>query len=162
MSVLTDNANRAIQGNVAMQVTQSGGHLWKQCKYRHLVAKCATNASGAIWWPNLQLMQVAPSGGQICNECKWCHVVAKLSLVPLNPLGLCWKQVWSLPAWFSPSLQNSPQKGRCSLHPQTSLKASLLRHKHLICSWLVEEISTICRPVLLNGNQSFLLHLALC
>ena len=24
-------------------------------------------SSGAIWWPNLQLMQVAPSGGQICN-----------------------------------------------------------------------------------------------
>ena len=36
-------------------------------KWRHLVAKFATNASGAIWWPNLQLMQVAPSGGQICN-----------------------------------------------------------------------------------------------
>ena len=27
-SILTDNANRAIQGNVAMQVTQSGGQLW--------------------------------------------------------------------------------------------------------------------------------------
>ena len=36
-SILTDNANGAIQGN------------------------------GAIWWPILQLMQVAPSGGQICN-----------------------------------------------------------------------------------------------
>ena len=23
--------------------------------------------SGAIWWPNLELMQVAPSGGQIFN-----------------------------------------------------------------------------------------------
>ena len=33
-SILTDNANRAIQGNVAMQVTQSGGQLWKQCKWR--------------------------------------------------------------------------------------------------------------------------------
>ena len=46
-SMLTDNANRAIQANV--------------------VAKFATYASGAIWWPYLQLMQVAPSGGQICN-----------------------------------------------------------------------------------------------
>ena len=45
-SILTDNANRAIQGNVA---------------------KIGTNASGAIWWPNLELMQVAPSGGQIWN-----------------------------------------------------------------------------------------------
>ena len=36
-SILTDNADRAIQGN------------------------------GAIWWPILQLMQVAPSNGQICN-----------------------------------------------------------------------------------------------
>ena len=26
-----------------------------------------TVSSGAIWWPNLELMQVAPSGGQICN-----------------------------------------------------------------------------------------------
>ena len=40
------------------------------------MVKFATNASGAIWWSNLQLMQVAPSGGQICNRCKWCHLVA--------------------------------------------------------------------------------------
>ena len=66
-SILTDNVNKAIPGNVAMQVMQSGGQLWKQCKWRHLVGKFATNASGAIWWPNLQPMQVVPSGGQICN-----------------------------------------------------------------------------------------------
>ena len=34
-SIITDNANRAIQGNVAMQVTQPGGQLCKQCKWRH-------------------------------------------------------------------------------------------------------------------------------
>ena len=45
-SILTDNANRAIQGNVAMHVTNS------------LVCKYVTNPSGAIWWPNLQLMQM--------------------------------------------------------------------------------------------------------
>ena len=44
-SVLADDAKGAIPGNEAMQVMQ-------------------TNASGAIWWPNLQLMQVAPSGGK--------------------------------------------------------------------------------------------------
>ena len=43
------------------------------------MAKFATNASGAIWWPYLQLMQVAPSGGQICNYCKWRHLVAKFA-----------------------------------------------------------------------------------
>ena len=90
-SILTDNANRAIQGNVAnnwlylvdklykfnIQVIDSlqirflhwkiqvGGANY--CKWRHLVAKFATNASGAIWGPNLQLMQVTPSGGQIVN-----------------------------------------------------------------------------------------------
>ena len=42
-SILTDNANRAIQCNVAMQVTQPGGQLCKK-------------------------MQVAPSGGQILNK----------------------------------------------------------------------------------------------
>ena len=54
-SILTDNAKRAIQGNVAMHVTLPGGQLWNQCKWCHLVAKFATNASGAIWWLNLQL-----------------------------------------------------------------------------------------------------------
>ena len=58
-SILTEQANRAIQGNVAMQTAQSGGKLWNQCKWRHLVAKFGTNASGTIWWSNLQLMQVA-------------------------------------------------------------------------------------------------------
>ena len=29
-----------------------------------MVAKFAIIASGAIWWPNLQLMEVAPSGGK--------------------------------------------------------------------------------------------------
>ena len=42
-----------------MQVVPSGGQICNQCKWRHLVAKFGTNASGAIWWPNLQLMQVA-------------------------------------------------------------------------------------------------------
>ena len=56
MKILADNANRAIQGNVAMQVTQF-----------NLVGKFVINACGAIWWPNLQLMQMAPSGGQISS-----------------------------------------------------------------------------------------------
>ena len=51
----TDNVKRAIQGNVAMHVTLPGGQLWNQCKWCHLVAKFATNASGPIWWLNLQL-----------------------------------------------------------------------------------------------------------
>ena len=56
-SILTDNANRAIQGNVAMHVTQPKGTF-------------ITNASGAIWWPNWQPMKVVTSGGQIWNQCK--------------------------------------------------------------------------------------------
>ena len=47
-SILTDKVNRTIQGN--------------QCSNA-----IVTNASGAIWWPNLELMQVAPSGDQIWN-----------------------------------------------------------------------------------------------
>ena len=43
-SIPTDNADRAFQGNVAMQVMPT-----------------------AIWWPNLELTQVAPSGGQTWN-----------------------------------------------------------------------------------------------
>ena len=43
------------------------------------MAEFAPNASGAIWWPNLQLMQVAPSGGHICRQCKWRDLVAKFA-----------------------------------------------------------------------------------
>ena len=38
-SILTDNVNRAIQGNVAMEVMQPGGQLWKQCKWCQLITK---------------------------------------------------------------------------------------------------------------------------
>ena len=51
-SILTDNANRAIQGNMAMQVTQPGGQFWRQCwnnvEQMLVVAKYATNTSGQI------------------------------------------------------------------------------------------------------------------
>ena len=69
-SILTDNANRAIQGNVAMHVTNPVNE----------VVKFRTNASSDIWWQylqpmycgancwlNLQLMLVGLSGGKICN-----------------------------------------------------------------------------------------------
>ena len=32
-SILTDNTNRAIQGNLAMQVTHPGGQFWNLCKW---------------------------------------------------------------------------------------------------------------------------------
>ena len=52
-SILTDNANMAIKGNMAMHVTQPK-------------SKFITKASGygnvAIWWPNLQSMKLVPSG----------------------------------------------------------------------------------------------------
>ena len=53
-SILTDNAKRAIQGNEAMQVMQTGD----QCKF-------ATNGSGASWWPNLQPIQMVPTDDDI-------------------------------------------------------------------------------------------------
>ena len=100
-SILTDNANRAIQGNVAMQV---GNATWwptlqtmqmvphddqilNQSKLCHLLAKFATNANGAIWWPNLQPMQVVPSDGRIFNQCKWRHLVANIGT---NASGAIW------------------------------------------------------------------------
>ena len=62
-----------------MQLSPSGGQIWNQCNWRHRVAKFVINASGAIWWPNLELMQVVPSGDQIWNLCKWCHLVTKFA-----------------------------------------------------------------------------------
>ena len=82
-----------------MQVAPSSGQTCNWCKCHHLVAKFSTNASSAMWWPNVQLMHVAPSGGQICNKCKWCHIVAKFSpshgvnfwvrCAPCNVFQLC-------------------------------------------------------------------------
>ena len=70
-SILTDNANRAIQGNVAIQVT------YYVTRLNLVLAKFATNASGAIWWQNMQLMQVAPPGAQNWNQCKLYYRLAK-------------------------------------------------------------------------------------
>ena len=85
--ILTDTANKAIQGNVAMHVAPRDGQT---CNY----------ASSATCWPKLEPMQVRPSdceskhqllttftsntssliwsGGQIYNKCKRRHLVAKL------------------------------------------------------------------------------------
>ena len=38
-SILTDDTNRAIQGNVTMQVTQPGGQVCYTCKCCHLMTK---------------------------------------------------------------------------------------------------------------------------
>ena len=74
-----------------MQVVPSGGQIRNQCKWRHLVAKFATYASGTIWWSNLQLMQVAPSGGRICNWWKWCHLVAKFGTNASVIIFISWR-----------------------------------------------------------------------
>ena len=66
-SILTDDANKAIQGNAAMQVPFPGGQICNQCKWRYLVAKIGTNAIDAFWWLDLQLKYVVPYGGQIWN-----------------------------------------------------------------------------------------------
>ena len=50
--LLTDITNRAIQGNVAIQATQPGGHVCitklNLCKWRHLMANISTNESDLI------------------------------------------------------------------------------------------------------------------
>ena len=66
---ILDNANRAIQGNEAMQVPQpggkliqvvpSGGQICNQCMWRYLVAQFKTNSSGAIWWPKVEPIPIA-------------------------------------------------------------------------------------------------------
>ena len=45
-SILADNDNRAIQGNVAMQVAPPDVQILNQCKCYLLVAQYATDASG--------------------------------------------------------------------------------------------------------------------
>ena len=47
-----------------MQMVPPDDQMLNQSKLCHLVVKFATNASGAIWWPNFQLMQEALAGVQ--------------------------------------------------------------------------------------------------
>ena len=79
-SILADNANRAIQGNVAIQVVPLGGQIWNQCKLHHPLKQTMSldhelqcgNESGAIWLPKLQpiLLAIWPTVGQIYDQCK--------------------------------------------------------------------------------------------
>ena len=71
-SILTDNANRAFQGMQVMPVihviqVMDVIQVIESEKVTISSGQFGTDASGAIWWPNLQLMQVVSSGGQICN-----------------------------------------------------------------------------------------------
>ena len=66
-SIPSDGGNGAIKGNLTMQVVPSGGQIRNQCMWRHLVARFATKVSGAMWWPNLELMQVEPSTLQLMH-----------------------------------------------------------------------------------------------
>ena len=63
--ILTDDANKEIPSNMTMHVAPPGGQISYLCKWRHLVDKCLTSASGLTWWPNFFLMKVAPPGDQI-------------------------------------------------------------------------------------------------
>merc|ERR1712218_565348 len=76
-----------MQAMQAMQVAPPGGQIIYLCKWRHLVAKFLSNASGATWWPNYLLMQVAPPGDQIVYQYKWRHLVAKFLT---NASGATW------------------------------------------------------------------------
>ena len=48
-----------------MQVAPSGGQICNLCKWRHLVAKYATNASGAMLLPNLIQVMESISGSVV-------------------------------------------------------------------------------------------------
>ena len=46
-SIQSDDANKANQGNVAMQVAQPGGQICNWCKKPYLLVRFATYVSGA-------------------------------------------------------------------------------------------------------------------
>ena len=77
------------------------------------MAKFGTNVSGAIWWPNLELMQVAPSGGQS-------GIVLSLNLHQAESHQLSFKKVCEFvcllqrtgPIDRTPGTPGSDKKGR--------------------------------------------------
>ena len=92
--ILTDNANRTFQGNLASHASHTSYASY--ASYR-IYTEMVTISSGAIWWPNLQLMQVAPIGGQICSSCNWRHLVAKFGTYA-SGATICWRDNSSLDA----------------------------------------------------------------
>ena len=78
-SIPTNDANRAIQGNVAMQwcnlmanlrTNASGATLYPNFEPTQImVAQFAIDASGSFWWPNLQ---------SVYYTLKVLHLVAKI------------------------------------------------------------------------------------
>ena len=72
-----------------MQLTPSGGQICNLCNQHHLLAKFATNASGAIWWPILQLMLVR--GEYFSEKPIFLHIPQKLPCtgIGFNPGTPC-------------------------------------------------------------------------
>ena len=46
-----------------------------------MVAEFSTMASGATWWPNLELLPAAQPGGQIWEYGQWRHVVVNFRII---------------------------------------------------------------------------------
>ena len=106
-----------------MQIIQPGGKI---CKWCHLVAKVANSSSGAIWWPNLQLMQV---------------VVAKFS----PSLGVNFWVVVPLAMFFfhlailGISAQLCTFNQVASLHCHIALNCRPYWHNQLVLSWHLHQ-----------------------
>ena len=74
-----------------MQVAPSDDQMGNECKWRDLVTKFWTDASGAIWWPNLKLMQ-------ICNQGKWRHLVGKFGTNAVS--ATWWSKLEPIECWI--------------------------------------------------------------
>ena len=79
---------------VAKFATNASGVIWwpilQVMQVGHLVAKFVTNASSAIWWPNLEPILIALHVGQIWNQFWW----SNFELIQVEPhtIGQIWNQ----------------------------------------------------------------------
>ena len=95
--------NMQVVHPVAKLATNASGAIWWPClqpmQVVHPVAKLATDASGAIWWPNLQPIQEV-SLKSISNYSNW-EIYSSYGLNTLGPLCL-----WQCFLWVFFSLFN--------------------------------------------------------
>ena len=99
-SILTEDADMGLLDDMTMQVAPPGDQVCYQCKWRHLMAKFGTSASGATWWPSLKAVE-------------WRHLVVKLDTIAsgatngklmhvMPPTDQIWNQyMWSLVVFAS-------------------------------------------------------------
>ena len=123
----------------------SGGQIWNQYKWCHLVAMFATNASGAIWWPNLQPIQYHWNQFWILADTQDMdpRSVVPLAMFPQNLIHI--GKYWSKRA-FGGHQHLELVEPRWAVHLWASAAVPERHYRQPLKTWLIWEIILRMEP----------------